>query len=356
MKCDPDHSRPSASGENPMPLRAAAGVPEPGDGRTRRRLLIEAATAARRRQLVESAAALAAKLGTRRITLREFCAQTGNHRSTVGLLFDGWGALCREAGLIEPNEMARVPDDLVYTAMRDAFLSAGGITTLNAFLRHFPYSSTVIRRRGWSWPGALAAFRRWAEVNAPDFPYFDRLAALAAKASAPAGGEAAPRPDAAASADAASLAIEHLLAVPDGELAPDPAPAVHPGSGRMRAERLLGEALNVPGLAHAPINEQGVIYAFGLIATRLGYAVETVAASFPDCEAKRHRRDGRWERVRIEFEYRSRGFREHGHDRRGCDVIVCWEHNWPECPLEVVELRQAFARIGAAANSGGQSA
>jgi hypothetical protein len=20
-------------------------------------------------------------------------------------------------------------------------------------------------------------------------------------------------------------------------------------------------------------------------------------------------------------------------------VIVCWEHNWPECPIEVIELR-----------------
>ena len=22
-----------------------------------------------------------------------------------------------------------------------------------------------------------------------------------------------------------------------------------------------------------------------------------------------------------------------------CDLIVCWEHNWPECPLEVIELK-----------------
>ncbi len=25
--------------------------------------------------------------------------------------------------------------------------------------------------------------------------------------------------------------------------------------------------------------------------------------------------------------------------RQSCDVIVCWEHNWVDCPLEVVELR-----------------
>jgi len=33
----------------------------------------------------------------------------------------------------------------------------------------------------------------------------------------------------------------------------------------------------------------------------------------------------------------------HGHDVGGADLIVCWEHNWPECPLEVVELRKAVS-------------
>jgi hypothetical protein len=30
-----------------------------------------------------------------------------------------------------------------------------------------------------------------------------------------------------------------------------------------------------------------------------------------------------------------------------CDVIVCWVHNWPECPewIEVVELRKVVDRM-----------
>jgi hypothetical protein len=48
---------------------------------------------------------------------------------------------------------------------------------------------------------------------------------------------------------------------------------------------------------------------------------------------------GKWQRVRVEFEYESRNFLKHLHEVKGCDVIVCWIHNWPECPLEVVELR-----------------
>jgi hypothetical protein len=47
--------------------------------------------------------------------------------------------------------------------------------------------------------------------------------------------------------------------------------------------------------------------------------------------------------VRIEFEYRSRNFAAHRHDPGGCDPIVCWVHDWPDCPIEVLELRQAMA-------------
>jgi len=46
--------------------------------------------------------------------------------------------------------------------------------------------------------------------------------------------------------------------------------------------------------------------------------------------------------VRIEFEYESRNFLKHMHPANGCDLIVCWRHNWPECPLEVIELRKVM--------------
>jgi hypothetical protein len=45
------------------------------------------------------------------------------------------------------------------------------------------------------------------------------------------------------------------------------------------------------------------------------------------------------QRVKIEFEQESRNFLKHGHNVNDCDMIVCWEHNWPECPLEVIELK-----------------
>jgi hypothetical protein len=51
-----------------------------------------------------------------------------------------------------------------------------------------------------------------------------------------------------------------------------------------------------------------------------------------------------WQEVWIEFEFESRNFLAHMHRLDGCDLIVCWEHNWPDCPLEVVELKQALSR------------
>jgi hypothetical protein len=110
---------------------------------------------------------------------------------------------------------------------------------------------------------------------------------------------------------------------------------------------LYGDFINFRGLQHAPVNEQGVVFLFGMICRELGYVVEIVKPGFPDCEAKRRVRGkpGMWQRVRIEFEYQSRNFRQHGHDPDQCDVIVCWEDNWPECPIEVLELRSSMRNL-----------
>ena len=109
--------------------------------------------------------------------------------------------------------------------------------------------------------------------------------------------------------------------------------------------RLLGEFLDFRGLKHAPVNEQGVVFLFGMVAQELGYVVEIVRTKFPDCEAKRRVGKDRWERLKIEFEFMSRNFLNHGHDANDCDLIVCWENNWPDCPLEVIELSVEIERL-----------
>ncbi|HZK76340.1 MAG TPA: hypothetical protein VFD13_05470 [Candidatus Kapabacteria bacterium] len=104
--------------------------------------------------------------------------------------------------------------------------------------------------------------------------------------------------------------------------------------------RTYGNPIYFRGLRNEPINENGVVFLFGLVAKDLGFSVESVQAGFPDCDAKQEISRNKWRHVRIEFEYESKNFYIHDHDPNGCDMIVCWKHNWAECPanLEVIEL------------------
>jgi hypothetical protein len=101
---------------------------------------------------------------------------------------------------------------------------------------------------------------------------------------------------------------------------------------------VYGRPLPWPELAHEPVNELGVVFVFGMMARRLGFVVHRLQAGFPDCIAMHEVAPGLWQRMRIEFEFESRNFRKHKHRSDKCDVIVCWKHNWKECPLDVVEL------------------
>lgn len=103
---------------------------------------------------------------------------------------------------------------------------------------------------------------------------------------------------------------------------------------------VMGAPIDLEPLAYEPVNEIGVMFVFALLARRMGFVIEVLRSQFPDCEARFEVEPGRWQRVRIEFEFESLGFRNHRHDPEGCDIIVCWRHNWPGCPknLVVIEL------------------
>jgi len=105
-----------------------------------------------------------------------------------------------------------------------------------------------------------------------------------------------------------------------------------------RLDSLVGDVINFRGMVYGPVNEQGVVYLFSKVAEDLGFRVEEIRTSYPDCVARRFAGRG-WRRVRVEFEFASRNFLFHRHDPTVCDIIVCWIHDWPECPLEVIELR-----------------
>ncbi len=124
-------------------------------------------------------------------------------------------------------------------------------------------------------------------------------------------------------------------------------PVIPAGPAKRTKAVLEGPAYGPPmwpgPLAHSPANELGVVFLFGAMAERMGFVVHRLQAEFPDCEAIRHVGEDKWQKVRIEFEYESRNFLKHMHEASECDLIVCWRHNWEECPLEVVELRSAIS-------------
>ena len=103
-------------------------------------------------------------------------------------------------------------------------------------------------------------------------------------------------------------------------------------------KRKYGELINFRGMQHAPVNELGVVFLFGMLAHELGFRVESVQAGFPDCDAKFKLPDGTFEKTEIEFEFKSNNFKLHKHDPTKCDLIVCWKHDWKDCPLTVIEL------------------
>ena len=116
---------------------------------------------------------------------------------------------------------------------------------------------------------------------------------------------------------------------------------------------MYGNPTNFHALRHEPVNEQGVVLLFGMLAKQMGFLVEAVQKGFPDCEAKRQIGPERWQRVSIEFEFESRNFRVHRHPLTGCDVIVCWRHNWDDCPkhIEVVELSSVVKSLANSSSS-----
>lgn len=106
--------------------------------------------------------------------------------------------------------------------------------------------------------------------------------------------------------------------------------------------KIVGPPLNFRGLVYGPINEQGVVYLFSLVASDLNIRVESIQQGYPDCTAIRYIGKGKWERINIEFEYKSSNF---DHDPDKCDVLVCWEDDLEEGKrtalkgLEIIALK-----------------
>jgi len=257
---------------------------------------------------VEQLRAVAERLRTSKVSKLTFRRETGINEPQILKHFDTWNELVTAAGLT-PTDTSRLPDDVLFAEMRDVFLQEKQVTTQQRFGKLARYNLKTYRRYG-RWGEALLAFRDWLIATGQEFPLMNELP------------ERIPQ--------------YQRLDPPESAHVTDSSLGLPEPTGRR-----YGPFLNFRGLQHEPINEQGVVLLFGMVAHELGFVVESVATGFPDCEAKR--RDGQlWARIRIEFEFESKNFVAHGHNPAQCDLIVCWRHNWPDASMPVLELRTAI--------------
>jgi len=239
--------------------------------------------------LIHEARALAARLGKNTLTVFDWSRHGSCNDGTIRRRFGSWEAFLKEANLDIgnpqdiPNQQLLKELGRLYRVLRKP-VSPGDMDGMGQYS-----SSTYIRRWG-SWKSAWCCFIETAETSV------------------------APQEDSSPQATQ-----------PQGVF--------------------YGEIINYAGMLHAPVNEQGVVYLFALLSRSLGFTVEAIQSAFPDAVAKRQLRGQKvFERVLIEFEFQSSSFQKHGHDASGCDLIVCWEHDWKDCPLEVIELQRVVKR------------
>ncbi|MCX6338835.1 MAG: hypothetical protein NTX71_02810 [Candidatus Aureabacteria bacterium] len=258
---------------------------------------------------------------------REFKSHSGMTEYQVLKHFPSWREAVRAAGL-EPNSTNQPLDPAVLLEDWGEYVRKyRRIPTRNQYRSEGTYSAGVFDRKIGTWSSIPSKFRAFAEGR-PEWA--DVVALLPIEVARPRSG--------------AVFSMTPSTTVTSPSIS-----SQHKRHAKLDARPTYGNPIDFRGLRHEPVNEDGVVFLFGMVARELGYLVEAVQAGFPDCEAKRQVDAGKWQRVRIEFEFESKAFRDHGHSLEGCDVIVCWKHNWPDCPphLEVVELSNVIKYLSA---------
>ena len=267
-----------------------------------------------RQEILKAISVCAKKLG-RSPSLRELRRMAGVNGTRLDKEFGGLSKALAAAGLEAVGPGYEVAESALLLDWAAVVRKLGKVPTAQQYGETGKYSQTPFYARYERWGRVMEAFRKFARAEKKEAQWRDVLKLIAAReekiAKAAEGGK-------------------------NGRRCP-----------LMMDRAVYGDPLLIPGMAHAPTNEAGVMFAFGVMAGRLGFAVKRWQVAFPDCVAVREMAKGQWQDQNVEVEFESKNFLRHGHDPKKCDVIVCWVHNWPECPewIEVVELRKEIAEI-----------
>ncbi len=255
----------------------------------------------RKEQLIQSANELAQKLGRRDISQVEFTKYVGISYRPIHRLFGTWDQFVQEVGLcFRPAHKTRIPDETLFEEFFRIKSEIGRFPILNE-LRHSKYSAGIFSQR----------FGTYSKFKIKAIQYGIEKGILEPTIEHEVSGDSHDQQS--------QKSVQHK---------------------KLEDRSVLGERIEFRSLLHAPTNELGVIFLFGIIAEEIGFRVEFLQGDkFPDCEAQRRLKHDRWQRVKIEFEFVSSNFLTHKHDPVKCDLIVCWEHDWKDCPMEVISLK-----------------
>jgi hypothetical protein len=290
--------------------------------------------------ILDSIAAIARGAG-RPPSRSEFVSLAKISEHSVSRFFPTWNAALRAAGLPPYTLNLRLDDRELLEDWGNAVRRNRAIPARRAYHHLGKFDHRTFERRFGPWSQLPEVFRNFAQ-DKPEWA--DVLALLPAPAPNP-----SPKRQPVAQAllpVRSSPSSKNSVPNKQSPSTPPPTKLRYPP---LHHRPTYGHPMDFRGLRHEPVNEQGVVLLFGMVAKELGYTVEAVQSAFPDCEAKRQIGPERWQRVHLEFEFESRNFRDHGHSLTGCDVIVCWRHNWPDCPahLEILELSSLIQSLPA---------
>ncbi|HEX4606496.1 MAG TPA: hypothetical protein VH724_21030 [Candidatus Angelobacter sp.] len=237
---------------------------------------------------------------------------------TLRKLFGSYGNALREAGL-RPRRNLQLPMEALFKDWAKVTREMGKLPTVVEYENLGEFSTRPLIGRFRKWLNVPRGLYQYANRSSLHVEYADVLEIIRA------GYELSPTEERIAMSTAGSPA----------------SPGDEPEARALILDDrpIYGAPLYLPGMAHAPTNEAGVLCLFAMLAVKLGFTILRMQSEFPDCEALRRVGKGRCQRLSVEFEFESRNFQLHMHDEKQCDLIVCWVHNWPECPIAVLELQ-----------------
>ena len=200
-----------------------------------------------KQELLNLAEQIASRLKRRMMSQAEFTREAGISYRPIHRLFGSWESFTSEAGLqLHPAHKQKIPDESLF---REFFRITTQLGRLPSYqeLSLTKYSSGTFEGRY----GTYSDFR----VHALQY------------------------------------GLDHGLVEPDIAKQEIARPSRQRNQGVSYEQHndrpVLGHRINFRGLLHAPVNELGVVYLFGILSQELGFVVESVQSGFPDCQAKR---------------------------------------------------------------------